>query len=429
MKKFYISLLGSALISIIVLGWLIDAFSQQTHTPQDEFYNQTQMIKGFAKQLVAMAPTERERAIKQLNSYFNVQLEYRPTQSLALPHSLLQQITQPNGLILEDQQGYYLLYSEASLGAHHLKMRLGKDPIHDQGNDVLLTLLFYAGLCVFMGFIITPLAKRLTVLNEAAKRFAKGDLSSRIHVSHFTYIRDVELTFNRMASQIEKLLDENKLMASSLSHDIRTPIACLRFGLEAAQDCPNEEKRLEYLARMEQDLDQMESMLKSYLAFATLEQKANQLTFNESDLHSYLLTVIHQVEPKLEQRALHLEHDIKTGYICADLHWLARAIVNLLSNACDFAHSDILITAHCSPELVVINVEDDGPGVNEQNWHKVFSPFFQEQTHRNRDGESYGLGLAIAAKVADWHHGTISVSKSKKLGGACFTLSIQNKSP
>ena len=115
-----------------------------------------------------------------------------------------------------------------------------------------------------------------------------------------------------MASQIEKLLDENKLMASSLSHDIRTPIACLRFGLEAAQDCPNEEKRLEYLARMEQDLDQMESMLKSYLAFATLEQKANQLTFNESDLHSYLLTVIHQVEPKLEQRALHLEHDIKT---------------------------------------------------------------------------------------------------------------------
>ena len=57
-----------------------------------------------------------------------MQLEYRPTQSLALPHSLLTQITQPNGLILEDQQGYYLLYSEASLGAHHLKMRLDKDP-------------------------------------------------------------------------------------------------------------------------------------------------------------------------------------------------------------------------------------------------------------------------------------------------------------
>nr|WP_268842635.1 ATP-binding protein [Pseudoalteromonas sp. Ps84H-4] len=386
------------------------------------------MIKGFAKQLAAISPSQRPQAIKQLNDDFTVQLEYRPTQSLALPQSLLAQITQPSGLILEDQQGYYLLYSEPNLGPHHLKMRLMKDHSHEQGNDVLLTMLFYAGLCVFMGFIITPLAKRLSVLNDAAQRFAKGDLKSRIHVSHFTYIKDVELTFNRMASQIEKLLEENKLMASSLSHDIRTPIACLRFGLEAAQDSPNEQKRLEYLARMEQDLDQMESMLKSYLAFATLEQKANQLTFNESDLDSYTLTLVHQLEPKLEQRQLRIQQQIEPGAVCADLHWLARAIVNLLSNACDFATSEILISAKQAGNQVIFTIEDDGPGIDPKNWHKVFSPFFQEQTHRNRDGESYGLGLAIVAKVADWHHGTVSVTKSKQLGGACFTLSIQNKS-
>ncbi|MEJ6497632.1 MULTISPECIES: ATP-binding protein [Pseudoalteromonas] len=428
MKKFYLSLLGSALLSIIVLGWLIDAFSQQTQAPQDVFSSETQMIKGFAKQIAKLDAKQREQAITDINQDFAVQLEYRPTQSLALPHSLLSQITQPSGLILEDQQGYYLLYSEAALGTHHLKMRLDKDLTHEQGNDVLLTLLFYAGLCVFMGFIIAPLAKRLTVLNEAAKRFAKGDLKSRIHLSHFTYIKDVELTFNRMASQIEKLLDENKLMASSLSHDIRTPIACLRFGLEAAQDCSNDEKRLEYLARMENDLDQMESMLKSYLAFATLEQKANQLTFNHSDLETYILTLIHQIEPKLEQQGLRINHLIEGDDICADLHWLARAIVNLLSNACDFAESEVLLSATSTSELVTIKIEDDGPGVSEQNWQKVFSPFFQEQTHRNRDGESYGLGLAIVAKVADWHHGTVSVTKSEQLGGACFTLSIQNKS-
>ena len=268
----------------------------------------------------------------------------------------------------------------------------------------------------------------LSILNDAAQRFAKGDLATRIKPSHFTYIKDVELTFNRMANQIEKLLDENKLMASSLSHDIRTPVACLRFGLEAAQDCTNEEKRLEYLSRMEQDLDQMESMLKSYLAFATLEQKANKLTFSESDLESYLLSLIQQVHPKLEQRSLRIIHDIKQGHICADLDWLARAIVNLLSNACDFARCEIVLSASYNQGFVTIKVEDDGPGVHKKNWGKIFSPFFQEQSHRNRDGESYGLGLAIVAKVADWHHGTVSVSKSQSLGGACFTLSIQNKS-
>jgi len=56
----------------------------------------------------------------------------------------------------------------------------------------------------------------------------------------------------------------------------------------------------------------------------------------------------------------------------------------------------------------------------------VFSPFFQEQTHRNRADKSYGLGLAIVAKVVDWHHGEITVNRSKKLAGACFTLKIHN---
>ena len=75
-------------------------------------------------------------------------------------------------------------------------------------------------------------------------------------------------------------------------------------------------------------------------------------------------------------------------------------------------------------QTLIITVEDDGPGIEEQNWHKVFSPFFQEQSHRNRADQSYGLGLAIVAKVADWHHGSVKVSKSTQLGGACFTLTI-----
>ena len=56
-----------------------------------------------------------------------------------------------------------------------------------------------------MGFIIAPLAKRLSILNDAAQRFAKGDLATRIKPSHFTYIKDVD-TFNRMANQIENYL-------------------------------------------------------------------------------------------------------------------------------------------------------------------------------------------------------------------------------
>ncbi|KKL28241.1 hypothetical protein LCGC14_2377090, partial [marine sediment metagenome] len=179
MKKFYLSLLTSALLSIVVLGWLIDAFSQQTHTSQDEFALQSKLLMGFSQQIAAQAVQQRADYTALLAEQFSLGLSYRATQSLALPPSLLEQINAKGGLILEDQQGFYLLYSNDALAPFHLKLRLEKPHEQDQQNDMLLTLLFYAGLCVFMGFIIAPLAKRLGVVNEAAKKFANGDLHAR----------------------------------------------------------------------------------------------------------------------------------------------------------------------------------------------------------------------------------------------------------
>lgn len=424
MKKFYISLLGSALLSIIVLGWLIDAFSQQAHAPLDEFSVQSQIIVGLSKQLTALKPDARPQQVTKLAADFDLILNYKLNQSLALPLALLDKMQTQGGLILEDEQGFYMLYTNDELSPYHLTMRLDKPYEATQRNDIILTLLFYTGLCVFMGFIITPLAKRLTVLNEAAKQFASGNVKARITPSRFTYIKDVELTFNRMASQIEKLVAENKLMASSLSHDIRTPIACLRFGVDAALDSHDESKIKHYLTRMETDLDHMESMLKSYLTFATLEQNANKLTYSSANLKQYLSDIVLQLEPRITSRSLNISLECDDHTVYADLHWLARAITNLINNACDFANHSIQVTASVQERFLVVNIADDGPGIAQENNHKVFSPFFRERSHRNRSDNSYGLGLAIVAKVADWHHGTVKVSKSERLSGACFTLTI-----
>lgn len=429
MKKFYIALLSSALLSIIVLGWLIDAFSQNTHAPLDEFSMQSKMIAGFSKQLATLPPTQRSNYVTKLANDFSLPLTYKLNDTLALSPALLMQMQTHGGLILEGEQGFHMLYSNQALSPYHLSMRLDNSFEAEQRDDIILTLLFYAGLCVFMGFIIYPLAKRLSVLNEAAKKFASGDVKTRIKVSHFTYIKDVELTFNRMASQIEKLVAENKLMASSLSHDIRTPIACLRFGLDAAIDSNDMPKVKQYLTRMENDLDHMESMLKSYLAFATLEQNANRLTYSATHMRSYFEDILAQLSPKLDSHKLSVQLNSSNDVIYADLHWLARAVTNLINNACDFALQHIYVSATVNEQHIIITVEDDGPGIAAENFSKVFSPFFRENNHRNRADKSYGLGLAIVEKVADWHHGRVYAGKSKQLGGACFTLKIAQQHP
>ena len=412
----------------MVLGWLIDTFNQQAFSPDDNFMWQRNITGGFIKQLERQPAKLRASFANTISQEFSLDVSYRDGQSLALPSELKDEMFTPHGLLLEDEIGFYLLKSSKNLMPDYVELRLTK-PEQEQNSDVLLTLLFYSGVCAFMWFILSPLAKRLNVLTSKAKQFAAGDFSARIEPNHFTYIKDVELTFNGMASKIEKLMAENKLMASSLSHDIRTPVACMRFALDAAIDEPDNKKVNEILLRMEKDLDQMEDMLKSYLSFATLEQKSHLLNFETTKASHYLHDVSLQIQPKLQKAELSLLTELNAKFeITADLHWLARAITNLLSNACDFATKHIQISSYYDSQYIYIEIEDDGPGIAPENWHKVFSPFFQEENHRNRAGKSYGLGLAIVSKVVDWHHGKVSVSQSESLGGAKFTLQLPKKS-
>lgn len=428
MRKLYLYLLSSALISLVVLGWLIDSFSQNTLEVEDRFAWESKIAAGIAKHVSQVPPDEQASLTAALASDFNLDIRLKEGSTLALPKELKNAIVEPQGLILEDQAGFYLLKSASNLLPNYLELRLAKVNDSADGNDMVLTLLFYSGVCIFMWFILAPLAKRLTIVTEAAKRFASGDLSARIRVNHFTYIKDVELTFNRMANQIEKLLEENKLMASSLSHDIRTPVACLRFGVDAALDAESLDEATTYLKRMENDLEQMEAMLKSYLSFATLEQKSQALNFESANLHSYLSAIAEQHNHKANARAIVIEVECdKEVEITADLHWMARAIGNLISNACDFAKTHIRLSATTIDNQLFVLVEDDGPGIAKENWHQVFKPFYREQSHRNRASQSYGLGLAIVAKVADWHHGSVSVGQSQVLQGAKFTLSFPLK--
>ncbi|MCF2856244.1 HAMP domain-containing histidine kinase [Pseudoalteromonas sp. SMS1] len=428
MRKLYLSLLTGVIISIIVLGWLIDTLNEQTSPDDDSFFWQAKLLVGIANQASSTPVNERLAFVKKAGEDFALTISYHSGASLALPSEVTEQMYRPQGLLIDSDEGYfYLLKSTPQLKPDYIELQLEKPPERNS-YDVLLTLAFYSGVCALMWFVLAPLAKRLSVLTHAAKQFASGDLNTRIEVNHFTYIKDVELTFNRMANQIEKLLAENKLMASSLSHDIRTPVACLRFGFDAAMEEDDIHEVHQLLQRMEKDLDQMEDMLSSYLSFATLEQKSHLLKFEPIKLNGYIADVVTQMHPKMSKKGITANISIDPDLrIEADLHWLARAISNLLSNACDFANMQLFVSAKQHEHEIEINVEDDGPGIEQENWRKVFNPFFQEQGHRNRAGKSYGLGLAIVAKVVDWHHGKAAVSRSELLGGAKFTLILPCK--
>jgi two-component system OmpR family sensor kinase len=105
---------------------------------------------------------------------------------------------------------------------------------------------------------------------------------------------------------------------------------------------------------------------------------------------------------------------------------LLQAILNLGSNACHHSPSDdtILISAHVRAETIRIGVADNGPGVDSADRDRIFLPFFRSDAARNRDGQhGAGLGLSLARRVAERHHGTLSL-ESPPAGGATFVLTI-----
>ncbi|MBS3796307.1 ATP-binding protein [Pseudoalteromonas sp. BDTF-M6] len=418
MKKLYISLLGTALLSVVLLSWLIDGIANDNDEHND-FSQQQALLSGMLSYLGSYPAEQQRQRLAELNSHFNLDLGYAANSTLALPSPLRQQLEHYQGITLADEDGLYLVRSAEQLNNHHLTMRLPK-PASTQ-HDLLLTVLFYSGFSLCMWLPLIPLTRRITTLANAATRFAKGKLDTRIAKSRFSYTQQLEHSFNSMAEQINALLAENKLMASSLSHDIRTPIACLRFGLDAAMDSEDEHSKQAYLKRMEKDLDTMESMLKSYLSFAALQQQNIALNYTRTELLPYLQEVGEQLLPQLGDKQLHIDCPSEL-VVHGDLHWLARCIHNIITNALRYANGQVVISAYTHAQQLCIAIADDGPGIPPQERAAVLKPFYQSAKHRNQDG--YGLGLAICHKVMLWHQGNLQVGSSTKLGGAQFTLRL-----
>ncbi|MCI2283224.1 ATP-binding protein [Colwellia sp. MSW7] len=229
-----------------------------------------------------------------------------------------------------------------------------------------------------------------------------------------------------MASQIEKLVADNKILARSLSHDIRTPIACLRFGLEAALESKTLEKKDSYLTRMDSELTNMEEMTSAFLEYASMERQAFQLNKQTTDINALINSAITDCEMLARQKhvSVKLVSTTSTIHYSLDYHWCSRALVNLISNAIGFANKQVLLSLSCHDKALILTIEDDGKGIANDKLDVIFTPFVKLEAERSREQGHFGLGLAICVKVTDWHHGTITASNSNKLSGACFTLKL-----
>ncbi|MDO6524564.1 ATP-binding protein [Motilimonas sp. 1_MG-2023] len=428
MRRLYLSIVVMALASLFFLGWMLDQFeaADDSQVKQTEYALYFQLMEGFAQQSAVLTLPQLQLKVPEWRNAFNLPLSMHHTDELALPQELQAQLLAPGGLLLESDSRPYLV---KSLAAHpHYQLYLDLPEIDSPSPlDLWLTLAFYLGAGLLMALWLFPLTRRLSLIHRMATEFGKGKLDSRIPASRFSYIHWLEESFNRMAQQIEALIAENRMLASGLSHDLRTPLACLRFGVEATLDAEDANEKDQMILRMERDLEQMEQMVSAFLDYSSLDKRRDKLSIEQHQIGALLTDIHRQAKMLAEQQGkdIHFINKANQQLVYADKVWVSRAVLNILSNGVRFAKHQLEFRVMVEEGYWVIEVEDDGPGIPVAKWQSVFKPFVRLEASRSREQGNYGLGLAIAHKVAQWHQGDIQLITPTHLTGCCFRLRLK----
>ncbi|MEO0810022.1 MAG: ATP-binding protein [Pseudomonadota bacterium] len=243
-------------------------------------------------------------------------------------------------------------------------------------------------------------------LAKAADAFGKGrpfpdDLQPR----GAREVRQAAVAFLEMRDRITQHVDQRTIMLAGVSHDLRTVLT--RFKLELALLDGGPE-----IEALEQDVQEMQHMLEEYLAFARGDggeeaaPTALRSLIQEVCTHHQVLGADIAFVQSRRRREL---------MVPLKRQAFKRALINLVSNAARFGNQ-VVIRASQAREWVIIEVEDNGPGIPERERENVFRPFYRLDNARNQNTGNSGLGLAIARDIAHSHGGEIKLSSSS-MGG------------
>ncbi len=242
--------------------------------------------------------------------------------------------------------------------------------------------------------------KPLVRLAKAAERFGKGNYINDFRPSGAAEIRKAAYEFDRMAKRINRHLNQRSEMLSGISHDLRTPLTRLKLQLEMIN-------QKDVSKNMSKDIDEMESMLNDYLQFAKTQAQEETASINLPEL-------IKEIKNDLKNEnliLLNLENATLKGRTSS----IRRCFENVIQNGLVYGKK-VYLSLQKSSNRVIIIIEDDGPGISEDQYRNVFKPFFRLDRSRSLNKSGVGLGLAIVEDIINAHGGNIQLGKSQYKG-------------
>jgi len=254
--------------------------------------------------------------------------------------------------------------------------------------------------------VTAPLAS----LSAAAERLGNDLNAPPVPETGSVETRQASRAFNAMQARLRALIENRTRMLAAISHDLRTPLTLLRLRAENVSDAPERDKMLATIA-------EMDAMIAATLQFA--RDEATGEPRRQTDIAALLASLIDDMAdtglPVAMQPAQPIICECQPGA-------LKRALSNLLDNAVKYgkrAHAAIRSTS----QGVEITIDDEGPGIPEDELARVFLPFYRVEGSRSRETGGIGLGLAIALSVVQAHGGRLTLS-NRPAGGLRASITL-----
>ena len=293
--------------------------------------------------------------------------------------------------------------------------------------DLRLRLLTWSLIGVIFGialwFWVHPVWRDLETLRQTARDLGDGDFEARSPPARSKLFAALSDTMNSMAERVQQLLATHRELSSAISHELRTPIARMRFALEMLSGTDDRAERERLWAMMEADLGELDHLIDTSLTYARFEREAPEPHFSSVRFADWLSDEVDAV--RLLGRDLKITVDTaklpENLAVDVDRKAMPYALRNLLRNAFKYASGQIAVSAELRERSIVVHVDDDGIGIPPEDRESVFSAFTRLDRSRDRATGGYGLGLAITRRVLELHGGT-ATADTAPLGGARFTL-------
>ncbi len=264
----------------------------------------------------------------------------------------------------------------------------------------LLFFLLIGVLYLLLRRITQPLAK----LSQRVDHFARTQSAAEpLEPSGPQDVADLITAHNALEARIASMLDEKDVMLGAIGHDLKTPLAALRVRIESIEDSANRTKMAASIEEISQSLDDILSLAR--IGRSNVPPEPIEISALVQSVVEEFEDLGQPVELTNSQRVVAQVH----------LHWLKRALRNLISNAVRYG-GNAQVSLEVEASSIALVVEDNGPGISPDQIDAMLEPFRRGEGSRNRVTGGAGLGLTLARAIAEQHSGTLTIS-NRESGG------------